>query len=118
MVQGEGLAANVLQMSAPFLSACCCSSSLEQRNEEQARNKELEKELSDLTPPTLTGTRGEIGRLGTSQFFEHAKFSVKSINEAEARAEKAICFSSSAMRALSAASEASFRASRTSIRSR
>ena len=50
---------------------------LKHRNEEHARNKELEKELSGLTPPTLTGTRGELGRLGTRQFYEHAKFGVK-----------------------------------------
>ena len=50
---------------------------LHNRNNEQARMKELEKELDQLRPPTLDGKKSEIPRVQRRQLFEHAEFGVK-----------------------------------------
>ena len=50
---------------------------LDHRNAEQARLKELDKELERLRPPTLDGKKGEIPRVKERQLFNHAEFGVK-----------------------------------------
>ena len=50
---------------------------LDHRNAEQARMKELDKELERLRPPTLDGKKGEIPRVKQTQLFKHAEFGVK-----------------------------------------
>ena len=50
---------------------------LHNRNNEQARMKELDKELDRLRPPTLDGKKGEIPRVKQTQLFKHAEFGVK-----------------------------------------